>query len=163
MRLIPFFLLAFFAVSCASQTLVKKTGDEEMLLQRANLFWQAKQKNDWNAVKEFVDPDLRAEVDPYLDSLKKQRNMSEIISYTIEEVNRAGNRAVVSSRLEVKITHPLLGPPQVIEQKVKDQWLKKGGSWYIELAKPDLAKILRRFMNEEKEVREKEENKEERR
>jgi len=152
MRIIYIYLMTFFIVSCATQHITSSLNEEDALSERVKLFWEAKQKNDWNAVKEFVDPDLREEIIPYLDSLKNKLNMSEIISYNIEELRIDGGNATVITKVTIKLTHPFLGSPRILEQTVRDEWVKRGSSWYMMMVKPDLAKTLEDFLKRGKEV-----------
>lgn len=144
MRKIGFILfIALFIASCAPQPVLKKAPDEkEALAERATLYWEAKKKNDWDAVKEFVDPEIRGEIIPYLDSMKNKPNMSEIVSFNIESLNLADGTATVSAKIAIRVTHPLLGSPRVFEQTIKDRWIKRGNDWYIIIVKPDLRKLL---------------------
>jgi hypothetical protein len=151
MRIISILLFTFFIISCTGQTAFKKVlTEEDLLTDRVKLFWEAKQKNDWDAVKELIAPDLREELIPYINSQKSRPNMSEITSCNIEESKIDGGNATVITKVTIKLIHPLLGSPHIIEQTVKDQWVKKGSSWYIMMVKPDLAKILKHFIKKEK-------------
>lgn len=147
MRKIVFILfIVFFTASCSPQPVLKKAPDEkEALTERAILYWEAKKKNDWDAVKEFVDPEIRGEIIPYLNSIKNKPNMSVIVSFNIESLNLGDGTATVSTKIAVRVTHPLLGSPQVFEQTIKDGWIKRGNDWYIIIVKLDLRKFLEEF------------------
>lgn len=160
MKIIPFVLLACFVVSCNSQVAVKKASVGETLVGRIDLYWQAKQKKDLDAIREFIDPPLREEYFRQLNSMGNRPNMSEITSYIIENVQEDGGSAVVTTKLAVKIVHALLGSPYIFEQRVRDRWVKKGDLWYIEIEKPNLADVIERFSKERKEVTGKEVGKE---
>jgi hypothetical protein len=142
MRAIGIVMILLITGCATRSSLSGGRSEEETLSQRATGYWEAKQKNDWERVKEFVDPGLRKDLAAYFDSMKNQRAMSEIISYDIQEIRPEGETSIVVANLKLKLTHPLLGSPQDVEQKIKDRWVKKSGVWYVVIARPDLSKVL---------------------
>ena len=153
MRIFYFMLLVCIMVSCAPQAAVMKASDDEILAERVNLYWRARQSNDRAALKELIDPELRDDYLRYLDSRKQRPDMSDITSFSIAQVKREGDSALVETNLNVKILYALLGAPHIIEQRLRNIWVKRDGSWYIELKKPDLADLLNKFSKDGKEVK----------
>lgn len=152
-KIILLALIAFLTASCASQTGFKKElSDEDALAERANLLWEARKNNDWQAVGEIVDPDIREGIASYLDSFKKQPNMSEITSFSIESlhIENGGTTAGVVVKTSVKVTYPLLESPVVLEQTLTDRWVKRKGIWYVIVVKPDIGKVLEEYAEKNK-------------
>ena len=153
MKTIYFALVICIMSSCAPQAAVRKASDDEMLAERVGLYWQARQNNDRTALRDAIDPSLRDEYMRHVDSRKQGPDGSGIASYKVEQiVLEAEGQAMVETKLTVKILHALLGSPYMIEQRVRNRWVKKDGVWYVELIKPGLADVLIKFSKDGKEV-----------
>jgi hypothetical protein len=142
MRIIYIFFIAIFITSCATKTSLKTGLDEKLLREGNRLLWEAKKKGDWDAVKELVDPDLREKLTPYLDSLKGSPPMAELISCNIKEIKIEGNKATIRSIINLKWKHPLLDSLPVQEKEIMDEWVKKEGTWYLLMKRPELSEFL---------------------
>ena len=144
---ILYVLLMFFLVSCATGHIATTSlSEEELLSNRVKLFWEAKKKRDWEVVKDFVDPDLREKVFPYLDSLKTSPSMAEMISYDVREIKLEPSKATVLTGVKWNIVHPLLGgSPLINESEIRDVWIKKRGIWYVIIERPDISDIMNRL------------------
>lgn len=146
-------MIPLLILSCAVQPSIRSDIDEEGILkERVKLYWEAKKRYDWEAVKDLVDPDIRKDLISYFESLKKKTPQAELISYTIKKIEIKGENSAILSDIALKWKHPLLESLPVKEIEVKDMWIKKGGIWYIIIAKPDLSKILK-DVSGEKEVK----------
>ena len=137
------FTLIFLVVSCTNYP-AHKTGltDEEMLSERVRLFREAKMMWDWETVKDFIDPDIREDLTPYLESLKKKPRMAKYVSYNTKSVKIEGEKATVLSDIAIKLMHPLLETLHVQKKVIKDHWIKKDGIWYVIMQRPDLSELL---------------------
>lgn len=144
MRIILIIAIIPLILSCAAQPSIRSDIDEEGILkERVKLYWEAKRRYDWEAVKNLVDPDIRKDLIPYFESLKMKTPQAELISYTIKKIEIKGENSAMLSSIVLKWKHPLLESLPVKEIEVKDKWIKKGGIWYIIIAKPDLSEILK--------------------
>lgn len=146
MRIMYVILVVNFLISsCATGPILTGGHEEELLRDRVKLFWEAKEKRDWEAVKDFVEPDIRKDVFPYLDSLKTRPPMAKLISYDIKEITFDAKKAKVLAKVTWKVEHPFLESPVMHESEIRDVWVNKGGIWYVIIERPNLSDILKTF------------------
>ena len=114
--------LVLLVASCADYGF-HRTGlsDEEMLTERARLFWEAKKVRDWDTLEEFIAPGMRVGWRPYFESIKKKPPTAEQISYNIRAVKVEGEKATVLTDVAIKFIHPLLEALPVQEKTVKNK------------------------------------------
>lgn len=145
-KIILGWMILVFMVSCAhGPSLREPLSEGELLATRAALLWEAKKKNDWNTVKTLVDPEIRDEVNKYIDSQKSKPDSSTIISYKVRSLEIEGEKALVVTEVSSVLRHPFLGAPTKLDLTVRDRWVKRKGVWYVIVVKPDLLKVLESF------------------
>ena len=95
-------------------------------------------RGDWDAVKELVDPKLKVEVSPYLDSLKSRPN-ANLASFSIKEIILEEGAATVISN----VTWELSAFSITNTSETTDMWVKRGSAWYVIMNRPDFSGVLK--------------------
>ena len=146
--LIPFItgICLLGLVSCASIQKAERS-PEAALSQRAEIYWDAFTSRDWDRVEQLIDPEIRDDIAPYIQSLRQSQPMAEYLSYQEKEIEISGDRALVTYELEIKYLHPMLLqlPPQ--RDEVVDDWVRRNNQWYIIEKQPSMQEFLESLTN----------------
>ena len=139
MRILCGIILTLLIASCATgySSLKKGPSEEELLRERVTLLWESKKRGDWESVKALVDPELKEEVSPYLDSLKS-RPSANLASFSIKEIILEEGAATVISNIAWELTAFSI----TSKSETTDMWIKREGVWYVIMKRPDFSGFL---------------------
>jgi len=148
-----FYLKAFITgtcliglASCAGIQRAELT-PETALSQRAELYWEAFTSRNWDQVEQLIDPEIRDDIAPYIQSLRQSQPMAEYLAYREKGIEIDGDKALVTYELEIKYLHPMLLqlPPQQVE--AVDDWVRRNNQWYIVEKLPSMQEFLESLTN----------------
>ena len=144
-----YIFLVFALTSCASvPSATVENQDKEALISRIHLYWNAKQKDDFQTMTGLMDPDttnsntLNASA-----QFNKYSNLSKITDFRIDNIDMIDKE---KAKVTVTVLVTLLivkSSDNNIEQVVTDIWIKNKGLWFISMNKPSLEEIFKRYQN----------------
>ncbi len=138
--------LFLFSSCTALQTVRKAASPEEALKKRVTEYWRLNQEKKWDEARLFVDPEIRKKVETYFERREKNARFSHITHYEVKAIHVQGNRAEVVVKVNLELTHPLLGgKPYPLEQVLKESWVLRKGTWYVLINEPNLGEVLMEY------------------
>ena len=136
--------------SCASvPSMTAENQDREALISRIHIYWDAKQKDDFQTMTGLMDKDTVS-----ADTLNAQTRfskysslsrISEIRIDSIDMIDKEKAKVVISIQVDLLIGNR--ADNNKVEQVVTDTWVKKKGLWFMSLNKPSLEDIFQKYQN----------------
>lgn len=113
---------------------------------KVDIYWQAWIAEDWEAVLEMTDPEIREQSASRIQSMAESP-MAQYLDYNRLDVRKEGNQAQVKYELRIKYLHPLLAslPPQ--DQVFVDIWVERNGVWYKSMHRPKTGEVKNLFQS----------------
>lgn len=149
MKRLWWIVLAGFLMSCASMsTRFPEKSDREQLADRIVQYWNAKKADDLRTIESMIDPDTTVDKNPsgLQPTASKYAGLVKMVDFRIDDLDmHEPDSASVVVTLQLSF---FLGPgrdAEKIEQTVKDHWVKKNGTWYINLNRPSFQEIIEGF------------------
>ena len=108
----------------------------ESLKERAQSYLALKQKRDWAAIYDgLLDPELHSKL--ARDVFLRRRNAAfDVLGFTVVSTNEEGETGKVVAKVDAMI--PVLNPrggTTMLHKELEEpqQWVARGGRWYIQL------------------------------
>lgn len=144
------FFLVFALTSCASvPSATVENQDKEALISRIQLYWNAKQKDDFQTMTGLMDPDTTSP-DTLNASARfnKYSNLSRISDFRIDNIDMIDKeKAKVTVTVLVTLLIGKSSDNNKIDQVVTDIWIKNKGLWFISMNKPSLEEFFQKYQN----------------
>jgi hypothetical protein len=114
------------ALPLAAEELAK-AAPETALKARAQVFWEARVKEDYAAQYSLLEPKVQRQMS--LTNYIQAQGPLQYLEARIEGVQIDEAKGVLTVRTLIRIKHPLL-ERQSQEVAVQEEWVKRQGQWY---------------------------------
>jgi len=106
----------------------RSAAEERRLASRANAFWQAKRRQDWASIHEYLEPDYQAKVP--LEEFLERKAMFAYLDHRLEWTEVIGNEGRVKIAYTHKLNDPSVSKMEPKESANIEAWIKVGGQWH---------------------------------
>jgi hypothetical protein len=108
--------------------------EEAVLARRANDFWEAKEKGNWNCVYQFCEPKFRESVSS--EEFLQKKALYSYLSHQIEWAEVSGDRGRTRCTYRYAHNDPSLAKMDPLQGSIIEEWVKVEGAWYREIKEP---------------------------
>jgi hypothetical protein len=112
--------------------------EEAALTKRADDFWTAKEKEQWDILYDFCDPEFRQTISKE-EFLKKKAHYI-YVTHSVEWAEVTGDRGKVRVAYLFRSSDPYLSKLQPVGETLVEDWIKKDGAWYRLMPKKEDSK-----------------------
>ncbi len=133
---------------CCTSVLVKtdQESDLENLRERIVRYWNAKKADDLQTIQSMIDPDTVGKSSEFHPPASQFARLIKMEGFRIDRIDMGEeNSAKVIVTLELSFLGGSERGGERIEQTVRDHWVKKMGTWYINLNRPSFQEMIERF------------------
>jgi len=105
--------------------------EEASLIRRAHEFWNAKEREDWLLIYQYLDPAFTSEVSS--EEFLEKTALFSYLSHRVEWAEVTGDRGRVKLTYACRLKDPSLAKSDPIETGVVEEWIKVNSHWYRQL------------------------------
>jgi hypothetical protein len=107
---------------------LRSRGEEEVLSQKANEYWVAKEEQDWAKVYQYCDPEFRT--DTSKDEFLGKKALYLYLSHKVQWAEVARDKGRVRITYSYTYNDPNMSQFNPVENSVTEDWVKVAGNWY---------------------------------
>jgi hypothetical protein len=108
--------------------------DENAVMARANEFWQAREKDDYKAVYQYLPPAFREKV-PAEEFLGKKA-LNSYVGHSVHWAEVSGDRAKVRVTVDYRPNDPNMTKMDPLQETTMQEWVKVNNQWYLDVREP---------------------------
>jgi glucan-binding YG repeat protein len=106
--------------------------EESSLSQRIHAFWQARERQEWKLVYQYLDPTFQKKTSE--EEFLKSKAIYSYLSHRVEWVEVIGESGRARVAYAYKINDPSLTKLDTRENFALEKWIKMNGQWYRRMA-----------------------------
>lgn len=109
----------------------RRESDENVLRERADRFWDAREHGQWEIVYQLCDPKLREQIP--LEEFLKKKSLRSYLSHSVEWVEADGDTGKTKIQYKYRMLDPALSKLDPEEESLIEKWIRLDGVWYREV------------------------------
>jgi hypothetical protein len=105
--------------------------EESAVIGRANEFWQAREKEDYKSVYQYLPPAFREKVPA--DEFLSKKALNTYVRHSIHWAEVSGDHAKVRITVDFRPNDPNLTKMDPSRETIMQEWIKVNNQWYLDI------------------------------
>jgi hypothetical protein len=110
---------------------MRSAADEAELTKRANDFWEAKEKEQWDLLYAYCDPEFRKTISK--EEFQQKKAQYIYVTHSVDWAEATGDRGKVKVTSLIRPNDPYMSKVAPVSDSGVEEWVKIEGVWYRSL------------------------------